>query len=43
MELIPHLHDIIATQAHIPVMLIGVGLFLWGIVVICVEIRKVGR
>jgi len=40
MELIPHLHDIIATQIHIPIMLIGVGLFLWGIFVICAEVRK---
>jgi len=40
MELIPHLYDIITTQAHIPIMFVGVGLFLWGIIVIYFEVRK---
>jgi len=40
MELIPHLHDIITTQAHIPIMFVAVGLFLWGIIVIYLGVRK---
>jgi hypothetical protein len=39
-ELIPHVYDIITTQVHIPIMLVGVGLYLWGIFVIYSEIKK---
>jgi hypothetical protein len=40
MNLITNLHDIITTQAHIPFMLAGVGLFLWGVVIVYIELRK---
>lgn len=36
MILITHLYDICSTQAHIPVMLASVGLFLFGVMIICI-------
>ena len=40
MNLITNLHDILATQAHIPLMLAGAGLFLWGTMIVYIELRK---